>query len=254
MIDATGATPDRIAAAFTVVRNSFRLVALNSQIDALDNKIDGEAQLGLYAELQNLLLDRMVWFLRNVDLEQGLAAIIKRYHANIEEIAQALDGILPDELAVTKAARVDGLKKAGVPTELAQRIGDLRALGASTDIVLIALPTGRSVVDVAATYFAASAFFRLQDVAAAAREIRLADYYDRLAFDRALAQIGEALRALTARMVDAGTPGRDAVGHWAQRRGQDVERTRLALHEVVASGLTLSKLSVAANMLGDLAR
>jgi glutamate dehydrogenase len=254
MIDATGAAADRIAAAFTVVRNSFRLVALNSQIDALDNKIDGEAQLGLYAELQNLLLDRMVWFLRNVDLGQGLAAIIERYHANIEEVAQALDRILPEELAVIKAARVDGLKKAGVPTELAQRIGDLRALGAATDIVLIASPTRRSVVDVAATYFAASAFFRLQDVAAAAREVRLTDYYDRLAFDRALAQIGEALRALTARMVDAGTPGREAVERWAEGRGQDVERTRLALHEVVSSGLTLSKLTVAANMLSDLAR
>jgi glutamate dehydrogenase len=254
MIDATGATPDRIAAAFTVVRNSFRLVALNSEIDALDNKIDGEAQLGLYAELQNLLLDRMVWFLRNVDLKQGLAAIIERYHADIEEVAQALDGILPDELAAIKGARVDGLKKAGVPAELAQRIGDLRALGAATDIALVASRTSQPVVDVAATYFAAGAFFRLHNLAAAAREIRLIDYYDRLAFDRALAQIGEALRALTAQMVNAGAPGLDAVEHWAQARGQDVERTRLALHEIVASGLTLSKLAVAANMLSDLAR
>ncbi len=254
MTDATGATPDRIAAAFTAVRNSFRLVALNSQIDALDNKIDGDAQLGLYAELQNLLLDRMVWFLRNVDFKQGLAAIIEHYHADIEAVAQALDRILPDELAVPKAARVDDLKKAGVPAELAQRIGDLRALGAATDIALVASRTGRPVVDVAATYFAAGAFFRLHHVAAAAREIRLSDYYDRLAFDRTLAQIGEALRALTAHMVDAGAPGRDAVEHWAQGCGQDVERTRLALHEIVASGLTLSKLAVAANMLSDLAR
>ena len=58
----------------------------------------------------------------------------------------------------------------------------------------------------------------------------------------------------SARMVDAGTPGREAVERWAQGRGPDVERTRIALHEVVASGLTLSRLSVAANMLSDLAR
>jgi glutamate dehydrogenase len=55
-------------------------------------------------------------------------------------------------------------------------------------------------------------------------------------------------------MVEAGAPGRDAVERWAQGRGQDVERTHLALHEIVASGLTLSKLAVAANMLSDLAR
>jgi glutamate dehydrogenase len=254
MSDATGAAPDRIAAAFTAVRNSFRLVALNSQIDALDNRIDGEAQLGLYAELQNLLLDRMVWFLRNVDLGQGLAGIIDRYHADIEQVAQALDRILPEELAALKAARVDALKKAGVPDELAQRIGDLRALGAATDIALVASRTGQPVVDVAATYFAAGAFFRLDHVAAAAREIRLTDYFDRLAFDRALAQIGEALRGLTAHMVAAGAPGRDAVEGWAATHARDVERTRLAIHEIVASGLTLSKLAVAANMLSDLAR
>jgi glutamate dehydrogenase len=199
-------------------------------------------------------LDRMVWFLRNVDLKQGLAAIIERYHADIEQVAQALDRILPDELAVIKAARVDDLKKAGVPAELAQRIGDLRALGAATDIALVASRTNQQVVDVAANFFAAGAFFCLQDLAASAREIRLTDYYDRLAFDRALAQIGEALRTLTAYMANAGTPGREAVEGWAKGRGQDVERTRRALHEIVASGLTLSKLAVAANMLGDLAR
>jgi glutamate dehydrogenase len=32
------------------------------------------------------------------------------------------------------------------------------------------------------------------------------------------------------------------------------ERVRQAVHEIVASGSTLSKLSVAASMLGDLAR
>ena len=211
-------------------------------------------KFGLYAELQNLLLDRMVWFLRNVDLGQGLAGIIDRYHADIEQVAQALDRILPEELAALKAARVDALQKAGVPDELARRIGDLRALGAATDIALVASQTQQPVVDVAATYFAAGAFFRLDRVAAAAREIRLTDYFDRLAYDRALAQIGEALRALTAHMVAAGAPGREAVERWAQARARDVERTRLAIHEIVASGLTLSKLAVAANMLSDLAR
>ena len=54
------------------MRNSFDLIALNGEIDALDNKISGKTQLELYAAVQDLLLDRLVWFLRNVDLKQGL--------------------------------------------------------------------------------------------------------------------------------------------------------------------------------------
>ena len=60
-----------IAAAFAAVRNSYDMIALNSEIDALDNKISGKLQLDLYAAVQDLLLDRLVWFLRNVDLTQG---------------------------------------------------------------------------------------------------------------------------------------------------------------------------------------
>jgi glutamate dehydrogenase len=110
------------------------------------------------------------------------------------------------------------------------------------------------VVDVASTYFAAGVFFQLHRIGAAAREIRVGDYFDRLALDRALDQIGDALRRLTAQMTGAGMPGRDAVERWVASRGGDVERTRVAVHEIAASGLTLSKLAVAASLLSDLAR
>ena len=49
------------------------MTALNTEIDGLDNKIPGALQLDLYAAVQRLLRDRVVWFLRNVDLTKGLA-------------------------------------------------------------------------------------------------------------------------------------------------------------------------------------
>ena len=58
------------------MRNSYDLIELNGEIDALDNKVPGKVQLDLYAAAQNLLLDRLVWFLRNVDLSHGLEKII----------------------------------------------------------------------------------------------------------------------------------------------------------------------------------
>ena len=47
------------------------MTALNGEIDALDNKVPGKLQLELYQAVQDLLLDRLVWFLRNVDLDAG---------------------------------------------------------------------------------------------------------------------------------------------------------------------------------------
>ena len=41
--------------------------------------------------MQDLLLDRLVWFLRNVDLTQGLAAVVEHYRAGIAAVEAALD-------------------------------------------------------------------------------------------------------------------------------------------------------------------
>ena len=41
---------------------------------------------------------------------------------------------------------------------------------------------------------------------------------------------------------------------WVKARGQEVDRVRRTVHNILSSDLTLSKLTVAASMLGDLAR
>src|ERR1019366_3299703 len=101
-----GAATAAIAAAFAAVRNSYELIALNGEIDALDNKISGKAQLDLYAAVQDLLLDRLVWFLRNADLKQGLEKIIGHYRDGIVQVAAALDGALSKPALAARDAAV----------------------------------------------------------------------------------------------------------------------------------------------------
>ena len=86
------------------------------------------------------------------------------------------------------------------------------------------------------------------------KDIAVGDYFDRLALDRALDTIGDAERRITTAMVGNGAAGSAAVEKWAGERGPDVERIKAAIQEIAASGLTISKLTVAASMLGDLAR
>jgi len=69
--DQTGASAAKMAAAFAAVRDSYGMTGLNTEIDGLDNMVSGKLQLELYAAVQYLLRDRLVWFLRNVDLSKG---------------------------------------------------------------------------------------------------------------------------------------------------------------------------------------
>jgi glutamate dehydrogenase len=252
--DQTGAAPSSIASAFAAVRDSYGMTALNGAIDRLDNKIPGKLQLDLYAAVQDLLLDRIVWFLRNVDLSKGLADLVTHYRDGIAAVSAALDGVLSHDLSEARLARRRELLAVGVPDELAGSIANLRALTAAPDIVLVADRTGKPIADVAATYFAAGTFFRLDRIASAAGTIPIADYFDRLALDRARDTIGDAERRLTAAMVGNGAAGAGAVEAWVAPRKSEVERIRSAIQDIASSGLTLSKLSVAASLLGDLVK
>ena len=226
--DQTGATSAAIASAFAAVRNSFDMPALNDEINALDNKVPGKVQLELYEAVQNLLLDRLVWFLRNVDLSEGLAKVVDHYREGVEAVAAALDGLPPEAMAA-RQARAKELNAAGVPDALARRIAALPDLAAAPDVVLIADRTQKPIPAIVATYFAAVSFFRLDRLAADAQKIVVSDYFDRLALDRSLDTIGDAERRLTAAMVQTGQSGAAAVEAWAEPRAVEVERIRAAI-------------------------
>ena len=252
--DQTGASAAQIAAAFAAVRDSYGMTVLNSEIDALDSEISGRLQIELYLGVQDLLLDRLVWFLRNVDLAQGLAAIVAHYREGIAAVEAAFDAALPQAAAAARNSREAELRNQGVPEALARRLATLPALVAAPDIVMVADRTRRAIAEVTATYFAAAAFFRLDHISNGARAIIISDYFDRLALDRALDSIGDAERRLTAAMLGSGEAGPAAVEAWVTPRKAEVDRIRMAVNEIANSGLTLSKLSVAASLLGDLAK
>lgn len=253
LADQTGAASPQIAAAFAAVRHSYSMTAFNTDIDALDNKVPGAVQLDLYQAVQDLLLDRIVWFLRNVDLTQGLAGIVEHYRDGIAAVDAALGNVLSKEMTDARDARQRELVAAGVPGDLAWRVASLPALTSAPDIVLVATREKKPIAEVAATYFAVNAYFRIAPVVAAARSIPVSDYFDRLALDRALDSIGDAERKITASIVAGGASGASGVEAWAKANAGKVNRIREGIHQIAATGLTLSKVTVAASLLGDLA-
>jgi len=255
LVDETGADAPTIAAAYAATRDSFGLTEMNVAIDALDGVVPGQLQLRLYGELQDLLMNRIVWFIRHVDFAtHSLDSIIGTYEAGIAEVERHLPETLSPHALAEWEERTQALIQQGAPEDLARRLAALPELVAAPDIVLTAQRTGKSVADIARTHFALEAAFRLGALIGLAREISVSDYFDRLALDRAIDAIALAHRNLTAEVTSEGAPGPEGVQAWSEKRGTDVNRIRSAVDSIVASGLTLSKVTVAASLLGDLAK
>ncbi|MGQ0681924.1 NAD-glutamate dehydrogenase [Bradyrhizobium sp.] len=253
LVDETDADVATIVMAFVAVEQSYGLERLNSAIDALDNRIDGQLQLTLYAAVQDLLLSRMVWYVRNVDFSVGLDAVISRFGPSIREIAAGLDNALPPDMQAGRNKRRQELIEAGLPTELAGEFADLNTLLSAPDIVMVAGRSDRAIADTATTFFAAEANFRLDRIVAAARGVAANDFFERLAIDRGIDQIAAAERRLVADMLANGQSGQQAAETWLAAH-PEATRIRRSVEEIAASGLTLAKLMVAANSLEDLVR
>ncbi|MCB5174570.1 NAD-glutamate dehydrogenase [Microvirga lenta] len=255
LVDQTGADAPTIAAAYAATRDSFGLIEMNAAIDALDGVVPGQLQLRLYGELQDLMMNRIVWFIRHVDFaNHSLDEIIGIYQTGIAEVERTLGETLSPEARAEWDARTQALVEQGTPADLARQLASLPDLVAAPDIVLTAQKTGKPVIDIACTHFAIEAAFRLGALIGAAREISVSDYFDRLALDRAIDGIATAHRNLTAEVVSQDVSGGEGVQTWSEKRGADVNRIRNAVNNIVSSGLTLSKVTVAASLLGDLAK
>jgi glutamate dehydrogenase len=247
--DQTGAEPAQIAQAFAAVRDAYGLTALNGEIDALDTRVDGQLQLALYRAVQDLVLEQTVWFLRNVSFETGLEAVVARFSAGIDALAPGLAGLVQPTLRAEIEAETARLGEAGVPEPLAARIARLPVEAELPDIVLIAEQTGRDLADVAEVFFKVAGHFRLGAMEAKARGLKISDYYDGLALDRARATLAGAHRDVTAEALAGG--GFDA---WLSANEARVGRTARAAGEIIEGDLSVSKFSVAAGLLAELAR
>lgn len=249
LMDQAGATEAEIATAFSAVRDAYGLTDLNEQINALDTVVSGEVQLDLYEAVQDLVHSQVLWFLRNVSFEDGIEAAVNRFHTDVESLSPRLEAFLPDADAKSLTEETERLVMAGVPAQVAGRVARLSAEVMIPDIVLVAEKTGQKTEDVAACFFQLAEEFSFSRIDELSRDFSIRDYYDGLAMDRARSILAEAHRTLTAQaIVHAG-----GLNGWLADRHEKVQRTKMAVQEILENDLSVSKFSVAASMLAELA-
>ncbi len=242
LADETGASAPAIARAYILARDAFGLLDLNLAIDALDGTIAGATQLALYGAVQDALVARMTWFLRNIDVSRPLEAEIARFGDGARQICASHDG---------GGARMEARRHwigLGVPHDLADRMASLALLDAAPEAVLTAEAAGASAAQAADALFAVARALGLDGLKAASQSLKPTDRFERLAIDRALerADLGVRHLAVTAlsRRIAA-----DAI------MSTDTARmTREQIAALLETSMTTAKLSVAASLIDDLAR
>ncbi|WP_177282506.1 NAD-glutamate dehydrogenase [Devosia enhydra] len=257
MTRATSANAGRVARAFAVARDAFGIEDLWRQVDGLDGALSGETQLALYAEIQRLLARTTLWFLRNGDLAQPLAELVLVYAEGVTDVLNLLPTLLPPSLARPIAEAAGRFEAGGAGKTIARRIAELPALAMSADIALVAARCGVRVGEAAQAFFGVLETFGLGKVLIEGDGIVLADRFDRMALDRALANLMRALRDLSADVLDEAdgrVPVPTRLAAWAERQPETIARLAEQVRGLTQGEMTVSRLSVAAGLLSDLAR
>ena len=237
-VEETGATIGQIARAYTIARESFEMRAIWSEIEALDSRVPAQAQYLAYDYTARLLRHMSYWLLqyrrRNLHVERTVA----EYRPGVRELGDALHGVTTGLVPEHNAARRAQLVSAGLPEDLAARIGALESMEPVYDLVELAAEHRKSVRDAARIYYAIGAavgldWLRTQIGALAASGPWQANARSTLRNSAARAHralAGDVLRSMRRRGA-----ARDPVAAWVQSQGDEFARWSRMLADMRAA-------------------
>ncbi len=257
--DQTGASTSETARAFAAARDAYDLIAINREVDSLDNVVPGDLQLELYADIRSLLLDATIWFVRNETFQDGIEVVVDRFREGLAQLRdQTYAAMLSDKERETLDARTEELKQAGVPDESARSLALVPIAIAALDIVTVADSCEVPLHEAADVWFAVDKHFSFSALDDLAKEVNVSDYYDGLALDRARRALADAHNSLALTVLNGTSPadgtGPERLDLWIASHAKMIARTERAVNEVAASGtVSISRLAVASGMLSDLA-
>ena len=154
MQEDTGQSPAAVAKAFNIAREVLDARTLWAEIEALDGKVNGNAQIDANLAIWSLLRTMTRWLLNHPGEVHDIAAAVERYEPPMRELRARIDAVTSAaENAVFEAGRAQWIEQ-GFPEQLADQLAHLPSLASAMDIALVAQQSGHSVVDVASVFFA----------------------------------------------------------------------------------------------------
>jgi len=252
LADETRRTAADVALAFLAVREVFELPALWQRIDALDGKLGGSTQLGLYQRTRELVNAQTLFMLRYGSAGRGLSDTIALNTATLAALKPVLASLLPSRLAAGLADQARRLVVERVPEDLAADMAALDVLELALAITEVAHASNSPVPEAARIFLVLGDRLRIADLTAKAGKIVTFDYYDRLAVAQALNQLGKSQADLARAAIRA--QGAAGIEAWLEQQGPRLARVIATLEQISnEETLTLSRLLVAAGQLQDVA-
>lgn len=237
----TGAPVADIVRAYAITRAIYQLPQIFEEINAIDNKVPADLQQKMVFEMISLMRRATRWFLRYHRADLDITSQIDRYSAGLQELAGCLPGALLGENREYVEKIIAQYIEAGVPQGLARRIGSIKALYPSLDIIEGALQQGYAVKDFAATYYAVGEYLHLGWLRQKIGNHPVENHWDALARsslrdDIDIQQVGITLGIL--KKMGATLTVQEAIQCWAQAIPQLVQRWQFMLADLRAASAT----------------
>jgi glutamate dehydrogenase len=256
--DATGALPSHVVHAHVVTRDAYKLEAIHDAINALDNQIGGDEQMRLHEDLADAQRIAISRYLKSGRTGAPLAECVEALATAYGEVRDCAPAMLPEYLESWTAERRDRYVGLGLSSAAATGLAYLPVLATAPEILAVADQAACSVRDAASAYYAVTKAFRLGRLENLAHQIDVSDYFDGLAQARALDTIDRAHAAITlAALKDAPDDMgdmRDVVQRWIGIHRARIAAVQSRINAITDSTeLTVSRLTVAAGLLSDIA-
>ncbi|WP_435199629.1 NAD-glutamate dehydrogenase [Janibacter sp. GS2] len=254
-VEETSATSVQVARAFLVSREVFGLDDFVARVEALDTIVPTRVQTRLYLELRRLMDRSVRWFLSARPGRLQVGQEIERF-AEVADRARTVPDLLRGTQADRWAHKTQELIDDGVPGELARHAATLIDLYSLLDIVDLTHDTGRSLQEVAETYFMLSDTFGVDELLVLVTGLPREEQWDALARGALRDDLYATLQTLTRSVLEReGSGPQERFAEWSREHDEAVARVSAQLagiRQLAAPGV--AALSVALRTLRSVTR
>ncbi|MDZ4811753.1 MAG: NAD-glutamate dehydrogenase [Pseudomonadota bacterium] len=257
MREDTGESPAEIAKAYAIAREVLDARALWNDIERMDGKIHGDAQIDALLRVWNLMRYVTRWLLNLPGAKLNIAESVERYGSGIVELRAGLANTLADAERVRAGNDADNWVKAGFSAELSEKLSLLPALASVFDIIEVALDRKQPLLKVAEVYYGLGETLSLKWLMGKIEELPVEGRWHALARGVSRDELFAQQRVLAAQVLTKGGKGdgKTLVANWIQRDDPALKFT-LSMFADMRSQLTMDypTVSVAVRRLAQLAQ
>ncbi|MBI4968878.1 MAG: NAD-glutamate dehydrogenase [Rhodospirillales bacterium] len=234
VMEKTGMPPIAIARSYMIVRDSFGLRELWEEV-MTDESIPAPTQTHMLLETNRLVERVTLWLLRQGET-LDIGAQVASLAPGVADMAEALAGVLGEDVRRPVEERARKLTDQGAPKDLAWRVASLVILAAAPDIIAIGAEFKRAIAEVARLYFAVGARFGLGWLRRSAESATGGTHWQKLALASLIEEFHGLQRDLARLALAEGGTAEGALERWIEANKAAVERVDQLLAELKSHG------------------